>query len=47
MEAELADAGIMEGDLEAVVACAEREGLALREVVEMPANNLSVIFTRA
>jgi hypothetical protein len=33
-------------DLEAVVAEADRAGLALDEVVEMPANNLSVIFRR-
>lgn len=33
-------------DLEAVVAAAEAEGFQLREVVEMPANNLSVIFGR-
>jgi hypothetical protein len=33
-------------DLEAVVAEAERAGLALAEVVEMPANNLSVILRR-
>jgi len=33
-------------DLEAVVALAEREGFVLREVVEMPANNLSVVFAR-
>jgi hypothetical protein len=31
-------------DLEAVVAVAEAEGLALAEIVAMPANNLSVIF---
>jgi cyclopropane fatty-acyl-phospholipid synthase-like methyltransferase len=34
-------------DLEAVTAAAEAQGLALREVVQMPANNLSVIFARA
>lgn len=34
-------------DLEAVVSLAEREGFTLREVVEMPANNLSVVFSRA
>jgi len=34
-------------DLEDVVAAAARRGLVLREVVEMPANNLSVIFERA
>jgi hypothetical protein len=33
-------------DLEAVVAAAEVRGFALAEVVEMPANNLSVIFRR-
>jgi hypothetical protein len=33
-------------DLEAVVAAAERIGFALAEVVEMPANNLSVILRR-
>lgn len=33
-------------DLETVVAAAEGCGLALEEVVEMPANNLSVIFRR-
>ena len=33
-------------DLETVVAEADRAGLALDEVVEMPANNLSVIFRR-
>jgi hypothetical protein len=33
-------------DLEAVVAAADRAGFALEEVVEMPANNLSVIFRR-
>lgn len=31
-------------DLEAVVACAQSQGLALQETVAMPANNLSVIF---
>jgi len=33
-------------DLETVVAEADRAGFALDEVVEMPANNLSVIFRR-
>lgn len=33
-------------DLEAVVAEAERQGLALDRVVEMPANNLSVVLRR-
>jgi SAM-dependent methyltransferase len=33
-------------DLEAVVELAGRQGLDLGEVVEMPANNLSVIFVR-
>jgi hypothetical protein len=33
-------------DLEAVVAVAKTEGLQLQEVVQMPANNLSVIFER-
>ena len=33
-------------DLETVVAEADRAGFALEEVVEMPANNLSVIFRR-
>ena len=33
-------------DLDAVIALAESEGFALREVVEMPANNLSVVFAR-
>lgn len=33
-------------DLETVVAEAEHHGLALERVVEMPANNLSVLFTR-
>lgn len=33
-------------DLEAVVAEAERNGLALVETVPMPANNLSVVFRR-
>lgn len=33
-------------DLEEVTALAERRGFELREVVEMPANNLSVVFAR-
>lgn len=33
-------------DLEQVVAAANANGLALREAVEMPANNLSVIFAK-
>jgi len=33
-------------DLEAVAALAASHGLALRETIEMPANNLSVIFVR-
>jgi len=33
-------------DLEAVIACAEAAGLAHVETVEMPANNLSVIYRR-
>jgi SAM-dependent methyltransferase len=33
-------------DLEAVVEAAAAQGMALREVVEMPANNLSVVFAR-
>jgi SAM-dependent methyltransferase len=33
-------------DLEAVVAAAEAQGFALAEVVQMPANNLSVVFIR-
>ena len=34
-------------DLEEVVAAAEREGLALDRVVDMPANNVSVILRRS
>lgn len=33
-------------DLEAVVAVAEQHDLQLSQVIEMPANNLSVVFTR-
>jgi len=33
-------------DLEAVMETADGHGLGLSEVVEMPANNLSVVFTR-
>jgi hypothetical protein len=33
-------------DLDAVEACALGQGLKLHEVVEMPANNLSLIFRR-
>ena len=33
-------------DLETVAACAAGAGLALEEVVEMPANNLMVVFRR-
>ena len=33
-------------DVEAVVEEAGRNGLALNEVVKMPANNLSVVFRR-
>jgi hypothetical protein len=33
-------------DLDAVMACAEANGLAFERAVEMPANNLSVIFRR-
>jgi SAM-dependent methyltransferase len=31
-------------DLETVIAAAEQQGLALDQIVEMPANNLSVVF---
>jgi hypothetical protein len=34
-------------DLEAVTALAEAHGFASPEVIDMPANNLSVIFRRA
>ena len=34
-------------DLEAVVETAERHGLGLSEIVEMPVNNLSVVFVRS
>jgi SAM-dependent methyltransferase len=34
-------------DLEAVAELAGRQGLVLREVVEMPTNNLSVVFVRS
>ncbi|WP_168012176.1 DUF938 domain-containing protein [Halomonas salinarum] len=34
-------------DLEAVRACAEAEGLVLERVVDMPANNLSVMFKQS
>jgi len=33
-------------DLEAVIEAAAAQGFVLREVVEMPANNLSVVFAR-
>jgi len=32
--------------LEDVTACAEEQGFALQKVIEMPANNLSVVFTK-
>jgi hypothetical protein len=34
-------------DLEAVVEAAEAEGLTLSQIVEMPANNYSLVFTKA
>jgi hypothetical protein len=34
-------------DLEAVAAEAEQHGLALEQVVEMPANNISALFRKA
>ena len=34
-------------DLDEIVALAETDGFALREVVEMPANNLSVVFDKS
>ena len=34
-------------DLEEVAACARDNGFAAPEIVEMPANNLSLIFRRA
>jgi cyclopropane fatty-acyl-phospholipid synthase-like methyltransferase len=34
-------------DLDEVTRVAEREGFVLREIVEMPANNISVVFARA
>ncbi len=34
-------------DLEAVITVAEAEGFQLKEVVQMPANNLSVVFKRS
>jgi hypothetical protein len=34
-------------DVEAVAELAGRQGLELREVVEMPTNNLSVVFVRS
>jgi cyclopropane fatty-acyl-phospholipid synthase-like methyltransferase len=33
-------------DLEAVEAAAKAEGLALNEIIEMPANNLALVFAR-
>jgi hypothetical protein len=33
-------------DLDAVVACADENGLTFADVIEMPANNLSVIFRK-
>ena len=33
-------------DVEIIISSAERQGLALAEIVEMPQNNLSVIFKR-
>jgi hypothetical protein len=33
-------------DVADVQSAAENQGLALREVVEMPANNLSLVFVR-
>jgi hypothetical protein len=33
-------------DIEAVAEAAGAQGLVLSEVVEMPANNLSLVFTR-
>ena len=44
LRAENPDWGVR--DLEAVSAVAERHGLALSEVVEMPSNNLSVVFIK-
>lgn len=41
------DPGFGLRDLETVAACAARNGFAGPEVVEMPANNLSLIFRRA
>ncbi|MGF1568981.1 MAG: DUF938 domain-containing protein [Nodosilinea sp.] len=42
LQAQNSDWGVR--DLETVVAAAQAQGLAWRETVEMPANNLSVIF---